>query len=333
MNLLYVSSGKKTLSDLNPSIVSAFRELENDLEGFSVETFFTEKEPIQSLMEKTKKFKPSIIVVFGHDAHPITETLKTFGVPIGLWVVNDPYSLSNYEQKVKYYNFIITQESSCLLFYRKKRDTPSIHCPLAVNINNYYPMETSYEYDICFVGNAWPGRVGFFNSLIPSLHGKKIIIIGNGWYKLKHYQEIKSHFRLEIMEPLEVTRYYNRSKIVLNVHRDNNDVNRNPENIPAYTPNNRTFDIGACKAFQLITHRRDLKKYYDLNKEIVSYNNLKDLIQKINYYLTNEQLRNEIAEQAYKRTLLDHTYYVRLRGLIKKLDTQILKQNNKEVSK
>jgi spore maturation protein CgeB len=321
MRLLYISSGKKTLSDLNPSIIGAFREIAREETAFQFESYFTEQEPLKHLDLKIQNFKPDCIVVFGHDAYPVMKNIKNLNVPIGLWVVNDPYNIANYEWKVPEYDFIITQDSGTVSYYRRKKRKPCIYLPLAVNPNNYYPMNMAYQYDVSFVGNGWPGRISFFDQLIPSLVNRKFILIGKGWDKLKHYHQIKNAIVDQTIEPVDVATIYNQSKIVLNIHRDRNDIHKNPQNLPAYTPNNRTFDIAGCKTFQLATCRRDLNLFYELDKEIVCYKTVQDCIEKIDQYLQDDPLREEIAQRAYERTMKDHTYHSRLKEAIKRLQT------------
>ncbi len=320
MRLLFVSLGKKMMSDLNPNFVDAFRRLEKEIKNFSFEKFYYNKEPIKNLDIKVQNFKPDIILVFEENVHFITKKLKKYRIPLGFWVVNDPYNSNFYRDKVLDYDFVITEDSGALSFY-KQRGKPTIHFPLATNPKNYHPVKSNYQYDICFVGNGWPQRIIFFDKLIPWIKKRKLRLkmVGLWWKKLKHYKQVKGNILEKVVGPSEVSKYYSQSKIVLNVHRTKNDVQRNPENLPANTPNNRTFDIAACRAFQLISHRSDLPKFYVLDKEIVSYHNFKDITKKSDYYLKNDKLREQIAMNAYKRTLRDHTYYVRLKGLIRQL--------------
>ncbi|TLS36896.1 CgeB family protein [Pseudalkalibacillus caeni] len=323
MRLLYVSSGQKTLSDLNPSIVSAFKKLSKDLTSFSFAYHYTEQEKDSELIRKMKEFKPDYVVNFGHTTHDIVDLLTPFNVPVGLWVVNDPYSMSNYEKLVGKFDFMITQDSGMVEFYKQIKKKPCIHLPLATNPSNYYPMDLEKKYDVCFIGNAWPGRIPFLDKLIPHLSKRNFILIGKGWHKLKNYHLIQHNILEKTIEPDEVSRIYNQTKITLNIHRDRNDVNKNPYNLPAYTPNNRTFDIAAAKAFQVTTHRKDLEKYYNLDKEIVSYHDHDDLLQKIDLYLQKNERRENIANLAYLRTLREHTYYARLQELIDKIKIEL----------
>ncbi|MDR6225278.1 CgeB family protein [Desmospora profundinema] len=279
------------------------------------------------MKRQVRLFKPDIILVLRGSLPPyaIKQLRKISQAQIGLWEVDDPYNFRNHIKKLPPYHFMITQDSSCVSYYRRLKKT-CLHLPLAVNPNLYHPFKVpkEYQYDICFIGSALPIRLKYFDELTPFLLKKNFIIIGQWWEQLKNYNKLKPHIINRTIPPSEVAKYYNGAKIVLNIHRTPNDINQNHLNIPAYTPNNRTFDIAACRAFQLISRRRDLKKFYELDEEIISFKRLRDLKQKIEYYLDHDEERNRIASQAYERTMKDHTYSVRLRYLIHLLEKRIL---------
>ncbi|MDR6999847.1 glycosyltransferase [Neobacillus niacini] len=327
MRLFFISSGTKTLSYLDPNIISAFRHIEKHAAApFKFACFHPDKENMQYLYFKVYKFRPNIII-FLNNIIPIQyfSQLKRLRVPIGLWVVDDPYMISLHITKAKMFDFVITEDSGAVPVYKNNNIKP-IHLPLAVNPSFYSPMEVpdKYKYDICFVGSALPIRLKIIDDLTPFLKDKKFILIGRWWQKLKNYSILKNNIINHTIPPNEVAKYYNGTKIVLNIHRTVNDVNLNPQRVPAYTPNNRTFDIAACQAFQLATYRRDLEKYFDLGNEMVCYHNVQDLKEKIDYYLENNTEKQRIAENAYKRTMHDHTYVKRLEELIGILKKEIL---------
>lgn len=320
MRLLFVYSGLQTMSRLGENVVSAFEKLQKNMRNFSFQPHYTTSHSLPSLAEKIKRFRPHIALVFCKDAHPITAHIRKWAptIPIGLWVVNDPYHLKDYEWMVSSYDFMLTQDSGCVPYYRRVKKRPSFHVPLAVNPADYRPMNVplSYQSDICFIGSAWPGRLPVIDRLHPFLLQKKFIIIGDGWEKLKHYQQLKRGIISKKIPPDEVARYYNGAKIVLNIHRTSDDLGRNPRKLPARTPNNRTFDIAACGSFQLATKRADLGRFYQMNKEMVDYLGIEDLKRKMIYYLQHEHQRKAIARGAYRRTLKEHTYVARMRKLV-----------------
>jgi spore maturation protein CgeB len=328
MRLFYISSGcgfsfQNNLSDEDQNILHAFRQLERILPDFKMETFLLRREPAHLLYSRIRSFRPNVILSFRGSGLPasVVTKLRAFHAPVGVWTVDDPYRLKTHEQLVRPYRFVITQDSGSVSFY-KRLGKPVFHVPLAVNPEKYRPLAVpdKYRSDICFVGSAFPIRLNYFDAMTPLLLSKKTIIIGQWWDQLKNYNKLRSCIHNEPIPPAEVVKYYNGAKIVLNIHRTNNDRKDNPLNIPAYTPNNRTFEIASCRAFQLTTWRRDLRLLYDVENEIAAFHNLKELREKIRYYLAHDDERKKMADRAYQRTLRDHTYVVRLRYLLHLLE-------------
>jgi glycosyltransferase involved in cell wall biosynthesis len=81
--------------------------------------------------------------------------------------------------------------------------------------------------------------------------------------------------------------------------------------------NYRTFETTGCGTFLLTNYTPGLEKLFDIGKEIVVYNDLNDLDNKVRYYLDNEEEREKIAKSGYERSKKDHTYYERAKKLIK----------------
>ncbi|WP_196305225.1 CgeB family protein [Metabacillus sediminilitoris] len=318
MRLMFIYTSQNTLSHLDSNIISAFKTLEKNLEDFTFgSVFYNSMQDLLKISHKVRSFRPDVIL----KCHPnvpasLINMLKKYAT-VGIWVVNDPYNLMIHEKSVKPYDFVISQDASCVSFYNQK-NKPCIHLPLAVNPKKYHPMKVpeKYQYDISFIGNAWPERIPIIDNLAPFLLKKKFIIIGKNWNKLKSYKKMQPYIIDTLIPPREVAKYYNGSKIILNIHRGHNDVKMNHKKLPAFTPNNRTFDIAACSAFQLCDCRQGLDHLYKINDEVVCYNSLEDLKSKINEYLKNEKERERISNNALRRTLTDHTYEKRLQYLL-----------------
>ena len=64
----------------------------------------------------------------------------------------------------------------------------------------------------------------------------------------------------------------------------------------------------------------DLDRYYEIGKEIVCFDDTKDLIDKIRYYLVHEEERAAIAQAGYERTLREHTYAHRFQAIFKQIN-------------
>jgi glycosyltransferase involved in cell wall biosynthesis len=80
--------------------------------------------------------------------------------------------------------------------------------------------------------------------------------------------------------------------------------------------NYRTFETTGCGTFLITNYTPGLEKLFDFDKEIVVYNDLNDLDNKVKYYLENEEEREKIAKAGYERSKKDHTYYERAKTLV-----------------
>src|SRR3990172_2774366 len=70
----------------------------------------------------------------------------------------------------------------------------------------------------------------------------------------------------------------------------------------------RHFEIPSCGGFQLTNDADNLRDYFEFGKEIVVFDGVPDLIDKVKYYLCHEEERKQIAYAGWKRTMRDHTW-------------------------
>jgi spore maturation protein CgeB len=81
----------------------------------------------------------------------------------------------------------------------------------------------------------------------------------------------------------------------------------------------RNFEVPGCGGFLLTNPADNLTDYYDVGREVVCFESQHDMIDKIRYYLTHEDERNEIAKTGYQRTMRDHTYEKRFREIFSRI--------------
>ena len=80
--------------------------------------------------------------------------------------------------------------------------------------------------------------------------------------------------------------------------------------------NYRTFETTGCGTFLLTNYTPGLEKLFDIGKEIVVYDSIEDLDNKVKYYLDNPEEINKIAKAGHERAKKDHTYYERAKKII-----------------
>jgi len=70
----------------------------------------------------------------------------------------------------------------------------------------------------------------------------------------------------------------------------------------------RVLDILSVGGFLITDYRPLIEEYFEIGKEIEVFYNLEDLLMKIEFYLNNDELREEIAENGRKRAGLLFAY-------------------------
>ena len=58
------------------------------------------------------------------------------------------------------------------------------------------------------------------------------------------------------------------------------------------------------------------RPHHSFNGEVIFYNGINDLVEKVDYYMRNEQEREDIATKAKQRALRDFTYRARITKLL-----------------
>jgi spore maturation protein CgeB len=119
------------------------------------------------------------------------------------------------------------------------------------------------------------------------------------------------------VKPSIASSFYNNANIVLNTHRPfNYKDNKNRLGIVGKSINNRTFDVAACGAFQLIEFKEDLPNHFNEDEEMVSFKNDLELMKKLDYYMEFAEERQRIADNARNRVLKEHTFKHRMEKML-----------------
>ncbi len=85
----------------------------------------------------------------------------------------------------------------------------------------------------------------------------------------------------------------------------------------------RMYTAVGCGAFYLCRHVEGIEDVLVPDKEIVTFRDEDEMIDKIQYYLGKEDLRRKIANAGQKRVLEDHTYEVRIKEMLTIIENNI----------
>lgn len=276
-----------------------------------------------------------VLVLNGIHAFPPeqAQALKQYGVKTAVWFADDPYFTDVSSQIAPLYDYVFTHEMGCVPFYQGL-GCPNVHyLPLAASRKVFYPQPVGSEYrtDICFIGTGFWNRIAFFDQISRYLTGKKVMISGGLWTRLKAYPRLKHRITLAGTPFEQTAAYYSGAKIVVNLHRaaEDSQHNKNSRRLPALSVNPRTFEMAACGTLQLTDIRQDLNEFYIPGSEIETYTSAQEWIEKVEYYLNHEDRRREVALRGLHRTMKEHTYRHRLIQLLTTVFGDRLESANK----
>ncbi|MDE5873876.1 MAG: glycosyltransferase, partial [Lachnospiraceae bacterium] len=78
----------------------------------------------------------------------------------------------------------------------------------------------------------------------------------------------------------------------------------------------RLFEIMCAGGFVIANYQTEIPEYFTLGKDVVVYESISDLLEKIDYYLAHDDERMEIAANGHKKVLEHHTYDIRVKQML-----------------
>ncbi len=241
--------------------------------------------------------------------------LRRRGVITVLWFVEDYLRFTYWRDMAQFYDFIFTiQKGECIDAIKKAGAGEVHYLPTACDPYLHIPMQLSAEErekwgsPVSFVGAGYHNRQQMF----ASLASYPFKIWGSEWPLCKPFDRMVQEESRRIA-PEEYIKIFNASEINLNLHSsmERDGVEPNGDFL-----NPRTFELASCGAFQLVDKRVLLPEAFDVGKEIVTFEDLPDLKEKINYYLAHPEEREEVNKKARERVLRDHTYDKRIEQML-----------------
>jgi len=273
------------------------------------------------LLNMVDIFKPDIVfIVKGNCIYPTTlNTIKkNTNIKLLSWSQDDMYAKHNrslyYTCGLKYYDLVVTQKSynidelksigaKNILFqnksFSKKYHKPCIDCSKVKN-----------KSDVLFIGFAEKERVESLNYLAHN--GIKIDIYGSGWNK-KEFKNLHTNLNIYHRDLLgeDYANAISCSKISLCFLRK---MNRDLQT-------SRSIEIPACGGFMIAERTEEHKMLFKEDVEAVYFDSNEELLQKVKYYLENDNERKSIAQAGYERTRKDdYSYDNRVNEILRKTD-------------
>lgn len=251
-----------------------------------------------------KEFLPELIIIIkGNDVY--TSTIKKAkklspNSKIISWSGDNMLKSHNssyyFINSIPLYDIHFTTKSNIVRNFYEIGAKNVVFLNKAYSKTNHYPdFNYNLKFDVLFIGTYENDRYHFLRYL--SNNGIKIDVFGNDWNKIRSTKNLIVHNK-----PLEGHMYrqaISSSKISLCFLRKSNDD----------IQTSRSIEIPACKGFMIAERTVEHQKLFKENIEAVYFDSEKELLEKVKFYLQNDNLRQMIAERGYKRVIeSDYSY-------------------------
>lgn len=286
-------------------------DLQNELRNQFMEFAST------SVLARCEEQKPDLLIALAQA--PLTqkclEILRRSGLKTAFWFVENYRHLDYWRYLFPHYDYLfVIQKGEFIKHIKETIRKPVHYLPLAASPDIHRPLEltedeaSEYGSDVSFVGAGYKNRREFFTGLIDY----DLKIWGNEWDLNSPLGRFIQREGRRVSTG-DIVKIFNASKININLH--SSAVHSGVDTFGDFI-NPRTFEIAACRAFQIVDMRQTLSEFFDIGKEIETFKSLNELRKKIDYYLSHPEERVEIAEAGYKRVVENHTYEIRLKEMI-----------------
>jgi spore maturation protein CgeB len=243
------------------------------------------------------------------------EELRKRGIVTVLWFVEDYLRFTYWKELAKHYDYVFTiQKGDCIealkaagareVHYLPPAADPLVHLPVGLSAEE----KARWGSPISFVGAGYHNRVHLFAALAEM----PLKIWGTEWPECRPFDKLVQE-KGRRLTPNEYIKIFNATEININLH---SSTERDGVDPYGDFINPRTFELAAAGAFQLVDERSLLSELFTPGEDIITFNSLDDLKEKIAYYMAHPEERAIVAQKARQRVLKEHTYEHRLTKML-----------------
>lgn len=262
------------------------------------------------VLNEVKIFKPDILFIHLIDTSyfpSIMKKIKKRGIRTVAWLGVHPSQVStDIHRLLRASNHALIYDPDYIDFYANQLHINNIKIlPLGCDIEYYEHVIPDNEYsaenqtDVCFIGLFDRHRETYLRVLSE-------VNLGIWSWNIGAYDTPLKKFHKGVVYNKEMIKVIKSSKIALNIHRD----------FEISGGNYRLFEIPACGVLQIVDDKRDIGKYFEIGKEIVTFKDEGDLKLKVKYYLEHPDEREKIAKAGFERVKRDHSLMNRMEKII-----------------
>jgi spore maturation protein CgeB len=273
----------------------------------------------QRLLELVANERPEVTLLcpFEDELDPrVLEKLRDHS-RTGCYFFDDPWRQAFVRRWVRHLDFFTTPDYTMFLRYRAEGLAGAIFTPFGYNERIYRKLDLERCYDVSFVGGYSPLRRWIVDRL--AAEGIRVQLFGRGWGAerwLGHEEMVEVFNRSRINLNLSNAACYDLEFLLHSLRswralRSIASLRKTREQVKG-----RHYEINGCGGFQLSHYVPGLNIAFELEREIVAYDDVRTMPELIRLYLKDEALREEIARRGHQRSLREHTAQGYLRRML-----------------
>lgn len=312
-NYYKIECMKKLLVVLPDNLVGKYI-LEGFAKGFELNKFRVVKKTLKEIIAGLEDFIPDVI--FGYE-YSFLENEKCKNViqksgckNFSFYFAHEPKQNKALFEEIKKLNSkIFIPDKDFAKEYKN-----SFYLPLAASPRKYHTEFSGFKHTITFAGDPSHEACQKILTELIKVFKNKISIFSYKKAFQKSVDEIETKKLLDkddleiysncwkgfLKSEQELAEVYNSSKVNLNITTSTKS-----------SLNYRVFEILASGGFLLTDEREDLSEFFEISKQLETYSNIEDLIDKINFYLKNLNIAQKIAQLGKFEVAKKHTFSVR----------------------
>lgn len=300
--LLILTMGNEKSSNIDIEFIEPLKELFNRYVIYDYKTKYRMlgvRKTNHIIMELFRREMPDFVLFLTSEEEIRRSTMlqmtKSGAITIG-WFFDDGVEFDTYSKWWgEALSYFVTYDMKSHNAY-KNLGIDALLSLIFSNPKYFYPYSCSKKYDVSFIGAAYPYRREFFQKMADM--GVSVNLFGRDWG--------------DYLPVNDVVRIYNESKINMNL-------------CGSWTPDikqikGRIVEIAMSGGFVLTDYAPYLENYFEIGKEVVCFSDAEDAKQKVKYYLSHDDEREQIAKASYERVLRCYTCDTVFRNVFERIE-------------
>lgn len=263
------------------------------------------------ILQIFNKLQPDLVFIVNGDMllPDVVQTMHQ-SAKVAIWLFDSIRRLPTALPNLQFAHKVFCYEQTDIDYLKNEQNIEALFLPQAADTALYHSLPVEKDLDIVFAGDLWQSRKRkqLIQAVVSHYADRKIRVWGiyKPWYKglwqwlTRERRDVYTN-RNASAEQLNLD--YNRAKVVLNIHHEQQEDGANP----------KVFEIYASGAYQICDANPYIETLFP-NGEVGLYHNEQELFALIDYALTHDMSAQ--AQTAREQVVRNHTFTQRVETVL-----------------